>query len=88
MALGETGQKRPAKHAPRAAIAMPDDVRDAIDAVPAAAATWEGFTPGKRHDYLEWVTEAKRPETRAKRIAQSVEWLAEGKARHWKYEKC
>lgn len=88
MALGETGAKRPAKHVPRAAIAMPDDFNDAIEIAPAAAATWAGFPPGKRHDYLEWVTEAKRPDTRAKRIAQSVEWLAEGKARHWKYEKC
>ena len=66
---------------------MPDDLRDAIDAVPAAAAAWDRFPPGKRRDYMEWVIEAKRPETRAKRIAQAVEWLAEGKARHWKYEK-
>jgi uncharacterized protein YdeI (YjbR/CyaY-like superfamily) len=65
---------------------MQDDFRAAIDAEPAAAATFDGFPPSKRRDYLEWVTEAKRPETRAKRIAQAVLWLAEGKARHWKYE--
>ena len=34
---------------------------------------------------LEWVTEAKREETRARRIAQAVEWIAEGKPRNWKY---
>jgi len=34
---------------------------------------------------VEWLTEAKRPETRQKRLATTVEWLAEGKARNWKY---
>lgn len=88
MALIEAGAKRPTKHAPRPAIEMPADFRAAIDAIAAAAATFDGFPPSKRYDYLEWVTEAKRPETRAKRIAQSVEWLAEGKPRHWKYLNC
>lgn len=87
MALVEASATQKAKRAPRAPIAMPDDLRDAIDAVPAAAAAWDRFPPGKRRDYMEWVIEAKRPETRAKRIAQAVAWLAEGKARHWKYEK-
>ena len=60
----------------------------ALDASPAGRATFDGFPPSKQRDYLEWITDAKRAETRAKRIAQSVEWLAEGKARHWKYESC
>jgi uncharacterized protein YdeI (YjbR/CyaY-like superfamily) len=34
---------------------------------------------------VEWITEAKRDATRAKRIAQAVEWMAEGKSRNWKY---
>ncbi len=49
---------------------------------------FDGFPPGARRDYLEWITEAKQPGTRAKRIAQAVEWLAEGKRRNWKYERC
>jgi len=35
----------------------------------------------------EWITEAKRPETRAKRIGEALGWLAEGKRRNWKYER-
>jgi uncharacterized protein YdeI (YjbR/CyaY-like superfamily) len=35
---------------------------------------------------VEWIAEAKRDETRARRIATSIEWLAEGKKRNWKYE--
>ena len=60
----------------------------ALAAAPAARATFDGFPPSCRREYLEWVIEAKRPETRAKRIAQAVEWMAEGKRRHWKYESC
>ena len=67
---------------------VPQDLRAAIDAVPAAKATFDGFPPSCQREYVEWVTEAKRDETRAKRLAQTVEWLAEGKRRNWKYENC
>lgn len=53
-----------------------------------ARAQFDGFTPSQRREYLEWVTEAKRPETRTKRIAQAGEWITEGKRRNWKYENC
>ena len=89
MALTDAGTKvrRPPKH-PKAEIEMPDDFRAALEAEPKAAAALESFPPSARHDYLQWVVEAKRSETRARRIAQSVEWLAEGKRRNWKYEAC
>ncbi len=76
---------RPAR---KPALDTPDDLRVALDAVPAAAATFDGFPPGARRDYVEWVTDAKQPATRARRIAQAVEWLAAGKKRNWKYEAC
>jgi uncharacterized protein YdeI (YjbR/CyaY-like superfamily) len=47
--------------------------------------TFESFPPSKRREYLEWVTEAEREETRGERLATSVKWLAGGKPRHWKY---
>lgn len=72
----------------KAPFAVPQDLRAAIDAVPAAAATFDGFPPSQQRDYVEWVAGAKRDETRAKRLAQTVEWLAEGKRRNWKYENC
>jgi len=67
---------------------VPQDLRAAIDSVPAAKATFDAFPPSQQREYADWVSEAKRDETRAKRLAQSVEWLAEGKRRHWKYENC
>lgn len=69
-------------------FSVPQDLRAAIDAVPAAAATFDNFPPGQQREYADWVSEAKRDETRARRLAQSVIWLAEGKRRNWKYENC
>lgn len=37
---------------------------------------------------MEWITEAKTETTRDKRLAQAVEWMAEGKVRNWKYLNC
>jgi uncharacterized protein YdeI (YjbR/CyaY-like superfamily) len=76
------------KKPPKAEIAMPDDFASALAGNPTAKAALEGFAPSHRREYLEWITEAKREETRAKRIAQATEWLAEGKKRNWKYENC
>ena len=73
---------------PRPQLDMPADFAAALGQVKAAQQHYDAFPPGKQRDYLEWVLEAKREETRAKRIAQAVEWLAEGKSRHWKYESC
>lgn len=54
----------------------------------AAAATFQKFSPSHRKEYIQWITEAKRDETRARRPTTALEWLAEGKPRNWKYEKC
>lgn len=73
---------------PKAEIAMPPEFADALAKVPAAEATFAAFAPSHRREYLEWITTAKAEATRDKRIAQAVEWLAEGKKRNWKYENC
>ena len=88
MALIDSGAKPPRATAKKAPFTVPQDLRAAIDAAPAAKATFDGFPPSCQREYVEWVTEAKRDETRAKRLAQTVEWLAEGKRRNWKYENC
>ena len=89
MTLVDTGEKapRPVKH-PKPALETPPDLLEALAANEAARATFDGFPPSARRDYLDWLADAKRPETRAKRLAQAVEWMAEGKRRHWKYEQC
>ncbi|TFI57907.1 hypothetical protein E2493_11970 [Sphingomonas parva] len=86
-ALAEQGPAPKPKKAPRPDLPVPPDFAAALSGVASAEANFAGFSPSCRREYLEWVTEAKRPETRSKRIAQAVEWIAEGKSRNWKYEK-
>ena len=73
---------------PRPKLEAPPELLAALKAHPAAKKTFDAFAPSKQRDYIEWIVEAKREETRDKRLAQAMEWLAEGKARHWKYEQC
>ncbi|MBN9143576.1 MULTISPECIES: YdeI/OmpD-associated family protein [unclassified Novosphingobium] len=86
--LSGTTKAARAPKAPKAEIAVPDDLTEALAENVAARAVFEGFAPSHRRDYLEWIVEAKAPATRARRIAQAVEWMGEGKRRNWKYEKC
>ena len=58
---------------------VPDDLRGALDAVPAAALAFSGLNSTNRYAILYRVQDAKREETRARRIAQFVEMLAEGR---------
>jgi uncharacterized protein YdeI (YjbR/CyaY-like superfamily) len=83
-----SGVKAPrAGKAPRVELAMPEDFAAALSADPRAADTFERLSPSQRGDYLEWITGCKRAATRERRIAQAVEWLAEGKKRDWKYKR-
>lgn len=90
MTLADAGVKVPRekKNAPKPPPEAPEDLQAALDANPAAAATFAGFSPSARRDYVDWVREAKQTATRERRIKQAVEWMAEGKKRNWKYEKC
>lgn len=67
---------------------MHPDFAEALDKAPKAKEALDSFPPSAQRDYLEWIAEAKQDSTRHKRIATAVEWLGEGKRRHWKYEKC
>jgi uncharacterized protein YdeI (YjbR/CyaY-like superfamily) len=86
-AIASGKPRRPAAR-PKPEIAMPGDFAQALAAAPKALATFEALAPSHRREYLEWITGAKREETRTKRLATAIEWLAEGKKRNWKYENC
>lgn len=89
--LNEAGIKNPARVKQRAEkkeLVVPDYFTAAVKKNKKAFATFDGFPYSKKKDYVEWVTEAKTDETRARRLKTAVEWMAEGKARNWKYERC
>lgn len=82
-----SARRRTAEPRPPRTIAMPEDFSVALAASPQAAQFFDTLAPSQRYEYLEWITGAKRPETRGKRIGEALEWLAEGKRRNWKYER-
>ena len=86
--LATAPKPRKVKHEPKPPTELHPEFAAALDANPKAKATLDGFSPSARRDYLDWIAEAKQDATRTKRIATAVEWLAEGKKRHWKYESC
>ena len=79
---------RKTKHEPKPEATVHPEFAAALDASPAARAALDGFPASARRDYVDWIAEAKQDSTRAKRIATAIEWLSEGKKRHWKYERC
>lgn len=89
MALIDNGEKapRPLKHA-KPPIEPPADLIAALAASPRATATFEGFPPGQKREYIEWISGAKREETRKKRLETTIAQLEEGKRLNWKYERC
>ena len=79
---------RAARKAPRPEAKVPPDLAASLKRNARARTTFEGFSPSRRREYVEWIVEAKSGETRARRLAQAIAWMAEGKARNWKYERC
>jgi uncharacterized protein YdeI (YjbR/CyaY-like superfamily) len=70
------------------ALETPPEFAAALKRNKKAASVFANFSPSCKREYVEWIAEAKRPETRDKRIATAVEWIAEGKQRNWKYQNC
>jgi Bacteriocin-protection, YdeI or OmpD-Associated/Domain of unknown function (DUF1905) len=62
-------------------IAVPPDLAEALAEEPAAAGTFDRLSFSHRREYVQWITEAKRPETRARRVADALERLRAGKPR-------
>jgi uncharacterized protein YdeI (YjbR/CyaY-like superfamily) len=60
---------------------MPADLRKGLAASPRAKAAWEDITPLAKNEFVCWVTSAKKPETRGRRIRRTCEELVEGKRR-------
>jgi uncharacterized protein YdeI (YjbR/CyaY-like superfamily) len=66
---------------------VPDFFQDALAENPAALDTFQHFSKAQRRDYVDWLLDAKTEDTRNKRLATAIDWIAEGKIRNWKYVK-
>ena len=52
-----------------------------------ALAAFTAFPSSHKREYVEWIDSAKTAETRQRRLATALEWIASGKSRNWKYER-
>ena len=87
MALNDEGVNVPSRSKPKGdrKLDVPGDLMAALRKNKKALATFKGFNYTNKKDYVEWVTEARRDETRRRRLETAVAWMAEGKPRNWKY---
>lgn len=90
MKLHDAGVKIPAraKSTEPKVLDIPSTFLAALKKNKKAHATFEGFSYTNKKEYVTWYTEAKTDATREKRLAQAIEWMAEGKSRNWKYANC
>jgi uncharacterized protein YdeI (YjbR/CyaY-like superfamily) len=87
VALNDQGVKveRAPKRAAPKAVRVPADLAAGLKKNKPAQQTFAGFSPSHKREYIEWITEAKSAATRARRLQETLEWLADGKSRNWKY---
>lgn len=92
--LVESGQRKQSidrsmrKPAKARHVHIPPELAAALKKNKTAAKAFESFSPSCRREYADWIAEAKRPETRDKRLAQALSQIAQGKSRYWKYANC
>ena len=88
MKLNEEGVTVPrATKAAKPAAKVPPALKAALAKNRKAAGQFESFSPSARREYIEWIDDAKQDATRERRVAQAIEWIAEGKGRNWKYQR-
>jgi hypothetical protein len=88
VALNESGAPARSRAKPRKGVLVHPSLARALRSNAAASRAFEAFTPGKRREYSDWIAEAKRDETRQKRIATALDWIAQGKSLNWRYVGC
>ncbi len=87
--LNEDGVKAPSrtKSTSPGSVPVPDYFLTALRRNKQALKVFDEFSPSHKREYVEWITEAKGEDTRQRRLAQAIEWLAQGKSRNWKYNR-
>jgi hypothetical protein len=88
VALNEQGAKVPRSTRKKPPVRVPAYLAAALKRNAKARRTFGNFSASQRREYVEWLTDAKQEATRERRLASAIEWMAEGKARNWKYQNC
>jgi uncharacterized protein YdeI (YjbR/CyaY-like superfamily) len=84
--LNKAGVKKsPSRARAKQKINVPSDLKAALQKNAKARKTFEDFSYSHKKEYVDWITDAKRDETRKRRLQTAIQWLAEGKPQNWKY---
>jgi hypothetical protein len=87
--LKDAGAKLPSRTRPQAAerreVVVPDFFTTALRRNKPAQANFDKFSYSHKKEYIQWLTEAKREETRQRRLKTALAWIAAGKPQNWKY---
>lgn len=83
--LNADGIKRAPKPKVKKELVVPAYFTKVLKKNKKAFETFKSFSYSHKKDYVDWITEAKTDETRNKRIATTIVWLAKGRPRNWKY---
>lgn len=66
-------------------LELPDDLAAEFDRYPNARANWEAFPRSAKRGILEWIIQARKPETRAKRVEETARLADENvRANQWR----
>ena len=85
--LNEKGVKlSKVKNTVKASLVVPGYFSELLREHPQAETQFNNYSYSHKKEYLEWITEAKTEGTRQKRMLTAVQWLSEGKPRHWKHQ--
>jgi len=87
IAEGKSPMSRGRRRTPKPVPKVPPAFAGALQRHRSAATTFAGLSPSCQREYLEWIIGAKQEETKTRRIAQAIQWLAAGKRLNWKYER-
>ena len=66
-------------------VVVPQDFKSALTKNAKARKAFENFSYSHKKEYVQWITEAKRVETRQRRLKTAIQWLAQNKPQNWKY---
>jgi uncharacterized protein YdeI (YjbR/CyaY-like superfamily) len=85
--LNEMGEKHRVSKPTKRHLVIPPYITKALERNKKASAVFQGLSPSHQREYVLWIAQAKREETRDKRLAGMLKMLTEGKTRNWKYER-
>jgi len=83
--LNERGVKKSRRVNADRKLVVPNSLKSALMKNAKARRTFEDFSYSHKKEYVDWISDAKRDQTRQRRLKMAIQCLSEGKPQNWKY---